>query len=171
MSGWRSVTAAVSARSETSYRGAPPMATLVTIEEPAGGRSDGRVQRDAQTWWAIVQQQMESGLSQVAFCAAEGLSVSSLQNWKRKFVREGRISQAPAAVSAPWFAELAVPTSGVEPESTGDPVPPAWQIELELGAVWYCGSTRTEPLHSGRKSSSVSPIPRFFLFESSPRQH
>ena len=37
------------------------------------------VQRDAQTWWAIVQRQMESGLSQVAFCAAEGLSVSSLQ--------------------------------------------------------------------------------------------
>jgi hypothetical protein len=42
-----------------------------------------RVQRDAQTWWAIIQRQMESGLSQVAFCAAEGLSVSSLQNWKR----------------------------------------------------------------------------------------
>ena len=41
------------------------------------------VQRDAQTWWAIIQRQMESGLSQVAFCAAEGLSVSSLQNWKR----------------------------------------------------------------------------------------
>jgi hypothetical protein len=27
------------------------------------------VQRDAQTWWAIIQRQMESGLSQVAFCA------------------------------------------------------------------------------------------------------
>jgi hypothetical protein len=38
------------------------------------------VQRDAQAWWAIVQRQMESGLSQVAFCAAEGLSVTSLQN-------------------------------------------------------------------------------------------
>jgi transposase-like protein len=50
------------------------------------------VQRDAQTWWTIVQRQMESGRSQVAFCAAEGLSVSSLQNWKRKFVREGRAS-------------------------------------------------------------------------------
>ena len=70
------------------------------------------VQRDAQTWWAIIQRQMESGLSQVAFCAAEGLSVSSLQNWKRKFVREGRIAQASAAVSAPWFAELAVPEAG-----------------------------------------------------------
>jgi hypothetical protein len=37
------------------------------------------VQRDAQAWWAIVQRQMESGLSQVAFCAAEELSVSSLR--------------------------------------------------------------------------------------------
>ena len=91
------------------------------------------VQRDAQTWWAIIQRQMESGLSQVAFCAAEGLSVSSLQNWKRKFVREGRIAQASAAVSAPWFAELAVPEAGVEPEPAGGPAPPAWQIELELG--------------------------------------
>jgi putative transposase len=90
------------------------------------------VQRDAQTWWAIVQRQRESGLSQVAFCAAEGLSVSSLQNWKRKFVREGRFSGAPSAPAAPWFAELAVPEPGVEPEP---PVlaPPAWQIELELG--------------------------------------
>ena len=36
-----------------------------------------RVHRDAQTWWAIVQRRMESGLSQVAFCATEGLSVNS----------------------------------------------------------------------------------------------
>ena len=32
---------AVTAHSETSYRGAPPVATLVTIEEPVGGKSDG----------------------------------------------------------------------------------------------------------------------------------
>jgi len=104
-----------------------------------------RVQRDAQTWWAIIQRQMESGLSQVAFCAAEGLSVSSLQNWKRKFVREGRISQAPAAVSAPWFAELAVPEAGVEPEPPRGPVPPAWQIELELGGGVVLRIHRAEP--------------------------
>jgi putative transposase len=85
------------------------------------------VQRDAQTWWAIVQRQRESGLSQVAFCAAEGLSVSSLQHWKRKFVRAGRCSETPPAVAGPLFAELAVPEAGVEPK------PPAWQIELELG--------------------------------------
>ena len=102
------------------------------------------VQRDAQAWWAILQRQMESGLSQVAFCAAEGLSDSSLQNWKRKFVREGRISQAPAAVSAPWFAELAVPEAGVEPEPAGGPVPPAWQIELELGGGVVLRIHRTE---------------------------
>jgi hypothetical protein len=71
------------------------------------------VQRDAQTWWAIVQRQMESGLSQVPFCAAEGLSVGSLQSWKRKFVREGRFSEAPPAPAAPWLAELAVPEPGV----------------------------------------------------------
>ena len=97
-----------------------------------------RVQRDAQTWWAIIQRQMESGLSQVAFCAAEGLSVSSLQNWKRKFVREGRIAQASAAVSAPWFAELAVPEPGSES------VPPTWQIELELGGGVVLRIHRTE---------------------------
>ena len=104
-----------------------------------------RVQRDAQTWWAIIQRQMESGLSQVAFCAAEGLSVSSLQNWKRKFVREGRIAQAPAAASAPWFAELAVPEPGIEPEPPRGPVPPAWQIELELGRGVVLRIHRTEP--------------------------
>lgn len=91
------------------------------------------VQRGAQAWWAIVQRQMESGLSQVVFCAAEGLSVSSLQSWKRKFVREGRFSEALPAPAAPWFAELAVSGSEVEPEPRRGPAPPAWQIELELG--------------------------------------
>ena len=32
----------VTAQSETSYRGAPPVATLVTVEEPVGGKSDGK---------------------------------------------------------------------------------------------------------------------------------
>ena len=59
------------------------------------------VQRDAQTWWAIVQRQVESGLSQVAFCAAEGLSIRSLQNWKRKFIREGRISAGATGAGRP----------------------------------------------------------------------
>lgn len=102
------------------------------------------VQRGAQTWWAIVQRQMESGLSQVAFCAAEGLSVSSLQNWKRKFVREGRFSQAPPAPGAPWFAELAVPETEGEPEPAGGPAPLAWQIELELGGGVVLRIHRTE---------------------------
>ncbi|MCA1789851.1 MAG: hypothetical protein LC667_08325 [Thioalkalivibrio sp.] len=102
------------------------------------------VQRDAQTWWAIVQRQMESGLSQVAFCAAEGLSVSSLQNWKRKFVREGRFSEVPPHPAVPWFAELAVS----EPEGEAEPrrglAPPAWQIELELGGGVVLRIHRTE---------------------------
>jgi len=93
----------------------------------------GRVRRDAKTWWAIVQRQMESGLSQVAFCAAEGLSVTSLQNWKRKFVGEGRFSEVPSDPAAPWFAELAVSEPQVEQEPRREPAPPAWQIELELG--------------------------------------
>ena len=79
---------------------------------------------------AIVQRQTESGLSQVAFCTAEGLSVSSLQNRKPKFVREGRFSEAPPTPAAPWFAELAVSEAGVEPEPAGEPAPSAWQIGL-----------------------------------------
>ena len=102
------------------------------------------VQRDAQTWWAIVQRQIESGLSQVAFCAAEGLSVSSLQNWKRRFVREGRFSEAHSPPAAPWFADLAVPETGGEQEPPGGPVPPAWQIELELGGGVVLRIHRTE---------------------------
>jgi hypothetical protein len=89
----------------------------------------GRVRtwRDPETWWAIVQRQAESGLSQVAFCAAEGLGVGSLQYWKRKFIREGRLPEARPAPATPWFAALAVDGSAV------DPAAPAWQIELELG--------------------------------------
>lgn len=100
-----------------------------------------RVQRDAQARWAIVQRQMESGLSQVAFCSAEGLSLSSLQTWKRQFVREGRIAQArtapvPApAPATPWFTELAMPPTAGDSASSPRPTTesPAWQIELDLG--------------------------------------
>ena len=51
-----------------------------------------RTRRDAVAWRELLQRQAPSGLSQAAFCVAEGLSVSSLQSWKRKFVREGRFS-------------------------------------------------------------------------------
>ena len=97
-----------------------------------------RTRRDAVAWRELLQRQAPSGLSQAAFCVAEGLSVSSLQNWKRKFVREGRFSEAPPTPAAPWFAELAVPEPGSES------VPPTWQIELELGGGVVLRIHRTE---------------------------
>jgi transposase-like protein len=92
-----------------------------------------RTRRDAEAWREIVQRQAESGLSQAAFCAAEGLVVGSLQYWRRKFAREGRLGAPGAdAQTAPWFTELAVEPVGDAGRSRSAE-PPVWQIELELG--------------------------------------
>ena len=41
-------------------------------------------QRSADQWQAIVNQQIQSGLSGAAFCKAEGLKYQSFMNWRKK---------------------------------------------------------------------------------------
>lgn len=74
------------------------------------------IRRSRDEWRRLIDEQAGSGQTQVAFCAAHGISVGSLQNWKRRLA-------APDATPAPWL-ELGALT---EARSA------TWDIELELG--------------------------------------
>jgi hypothetical protein len=64
----------------------------------------------------LIEKQAASGQTQAVFCAEHGISVASLQNWKRRLL-------VPAATPAPRF-ELG---TLADAQSTG------WDIELDLG--------------------------------------
>ena len=72
--------------------------------------------RSGDEWRRLVDEQAKSGQTQIAFCAAHGISVASLQYWKRRLA-------APEAAQEPWLelGTLAEAKSAV------------WDIELELG--------------------------------------
>jgi hypothetical protein len=65
-----------------------------------------------------VSEQAEGGLTQTAFCEAKGISVASLQYWKRKLADD--VTPPPLA---PWvdLGTLSASTSS------------GWDIELQLG--------------------------------------
>jgi hypothetical protein len=82
-----------------------------------GGQVTRRVRRSREDWRRLISEQAQSGLTQSAFCEANGLSVASLQYWKRKVADD--VETVP---SAPWvdLGTLAATS-------------PGWDIELQLG--------------------------------------
>ena len=78
-------------------------------------------QRSADQWQAIVNQQIQSGLSGAAFCKAEGLKYQSFMNWRKKLERSGADSEALTEAN---FIEL----TRDEPASSE----PHWHIVLDL---------------------------------------
>ena len=81
-----------------------------------GESAKRRPRRSRDEWQRLVEQQADSGQTQAAFCAGHGISVASLQNWKR------RLTVADAK-PAPWF----------ELGTLADAKSIGWDIELDLG--------------------------------------
>ena len=73
--------------------------------------------RSPEEWQSLVEEQAASGLTQVAFCKAHGVSVASFCNWKQ------RLAQEASAAPSPW----------VEIGTLSDSDSPRWDIELQLG--------------------------------------
>lgn len=81
--------------------------------------TNGRVQRSAADWQAILHRFSSSGRSLAAFCRAEGISRSTLDVWRRKLEpKKGSRKRAPRE-----FVEV-TPVS--EPGIGG------WTVEIEL---------------------------------------
>ena len=74
-----------------------------------------RPRRSREQWQRLLEEQAASGLTQTAFCQANGLSLASFQNWKRRLATE--------SPTQPWV-EL-----GTLEQTPG----PGWDIELDLG--------------------------------------
>ena len=74
-----------------------------------------RIRRSEAEWQQLIDDQAGSGQTQAAFCAANGISVASFQNWKRRLAAE--------VSPEPWL-EL----GSLAQQSTS-----AWDIELQLG--------------------------------------
>jgi len=83
-----------------------------------GGEVTRRVRRSREDWQRQVSEQAESGLTQTAFCKTNGLSVASLQYWKRKLADD--VETVP---SAPW----------VDLGTLAAAAAPGWELELQLG--------------------------------------
>jgi len=74
-----------------------------------------RRRRGRDEWRQLLEQQARSGQTQRTFCAAHGISVTSLQNWKRRL----------GAGSTPEALLELGTLSGSEPSG--------WDIEFDLG--------------------------------------
>ena len=74
-----------------------------------------RIRLSEAEWQRLINEQTDSGRTQAAFCAANGISVASFRNWKRRLA----VKVSPE----PWL-ELGT----LAQQSTS-----AWDIELQLG--------------------------------------
>ena len=92
------------------------------MDEPGIARKRRRVRRSKAEWHELVARFEASGQSRAAFCAEQGVVVSSFARWCQRLRPVRR--RAPAAMSDPVFVELA-------PERNCGR---RWDAELELGA-------------------------------------
>lgn len=67
-------------------------------------------------WRRAVARQIESGLSQSAFCAREGIAASSFSSWKNEFARRDSECQTKeaTATSLPVFVPLSHSVTDVD---------------------------------------------------------
>lgn len=77
-------------------------------------------------WQQIIDQQIESGLSQKDFCQSHQISLATFSNWKRK-LRNSLVSKLAEPESTDDQDWIAFPTGLPEPTSSL-----AWHMELEL---------------------------------------
>ena len=77
--------------------------------------------RSPAQWEQLISRQRKSGQGQQAFCLANGIALSTFQNWKRRL---GDSTVVPDEGAADW-----VDVSGALPAG----VPNGWEIELDLG--------------------------------------
>jgi hypothetical protein len=77
--------------------------------------ANGQVERSAAEWRGIIERYRQSGLGMKEFCAQEGLTLRTFEEWYRRQRRAERgrgqfVEVKPPGTSAgPWAVEVEVP--------------------------------------------------------------
>jgi len=88
------------------------------------------IQRTAQQWQAIIEQQASSDLSVTTFCKQQQITPSSFYAWRKRLVNQ---PSYPSNTDHPVMAENHQDDwLGVTPEPIATPLSPSWDIELSL---------------------------------------
>ena len=96
------------------------------------------IRRSAEQWQEILQRFEHSSQTQPAFCAAEGLALSTFSLWRRKLnSSRGMIPNNDAAMF------VALPGSNIPVSTT------LWDVELQLGADVVLRLRRASHVESG----------------------
>jgi hypothetical protein len=80
--------------------------------------ANGHVQRSAAEWRGIIERYRQSGLGMKEFCAQEGLTLRTFEEWYRRQRRAERGKgqfvevKPPVMTTGPWAVEVELP-SGV----------------------------------------------------------
>jgi hypothetical protein len=78
--------------------------------------ANGQVQRSAAEWSGIIARYRQSGLGMKEFCAQEGLTLRTFEEWyrrqRRSETRKGHFVEvkAPGVPASPWAVEVEFPT-------------------------------------------------------------
>src|SRR3989441_2123517 len=77
--------------------------------------ANGHVQRSAAEWQGIIARYRQSGLGMGEFCAQEGLTLRTFEEWYRRQRRAERGKgqfvevKAPGVTASPWAVEVEFP--------------------------------------------------------------
>jgi hypothetical protein len=89
--------------------------SLYIEEERMQLTSNGHVQRSAAQWREIIARYRQSGLAMKEFCAQEGLTFRTFEEWERRQRRAERSKgqfvevSAPRVPPNPWAVEVELP--------------------------------------------------------------
>ncbi len=89
-----------------------------------------RVRRSRAEWQRLLERFAVSGLTQSAFCAREGVGLSTFARWRDRLAKEPTASEADANGPAPVFAEIDFDAPG---ETISHGAGSGWDVELDLG--------------------------------------
>jgi len=81
-----------------------------------------RTRRTTCQWRELIDEQVDSGLSQVAFCKRKRIALSSFANWKRKLSAASSEQKSNTPDPSTW-----IDLGSLGAERSG------WDIELDLG--------------------------------------
>lgn len=82
--------------------------------------------RSASEWQNLISQQLESGVSQKAFCKLNNICLSTFTLWKHKLTQTANTPPSQQSVAAPEWIELPANLDSAVPEQS------TWDMELEL---------------------------------------